>query len=405
MIRSRAAVPMADDAHREQTSTMTPTTEISGTYDPAFRSVFDTFVEHFVRHPKNGLPELGAAVCIEVDGRRVVDLWAGWADVARTRAWTPDTLACVCSCTKGMTAIAVHRLAERGLLDYDEPVAAYWPEFAAAGKSGVTVRHLLTHAAGLNRLREPLTAGGIFDWTTVTDALAAEEPFWEPGTAHGYHTLSFGHLNGEVVRRIDGRDIGRFFRDEIAGPLGADFFIGTPASEDHRVAELALPHKGSMLAKVAHQAVGIDPMSIERYDDPSILTPPILNSIPWRRAQIPGANGFATARGMARIYGALVNDEGVLRPETVVLARTPQVHGLDRTHGAVNEFGLGFATSGTPTSYRPGSNGFGHGGAYGSLGHADPDARLSFGFVFNQLGEPQGDGRAARLLDAALDAI
>ncbi len=384
---------------------MTDPIEISGTYDPAFGSVFDAFAEHFVRHPKGGLPELGAAVCVEVDGRRVVDLWAGWDDVARTKPWTADTLACVCSCTKGMTAIAVHRLAEDGLLDYDEAVATYWPEFAAAGKQDVTLRHLLTHSAGLNRLRDPLPPGGIFDWATVVDALAAEEPHWEPGTAHGYHTLSFGHLNGEVVRRVDGRDLGAFFRDEIAGPLGADFFIGTPAAEDHRVAELALPHPGSMLADVARKAVGADAASIERYDDPRILTPPILNSIPWRRAQVPGANGFATARGMARIYGALVNDEGVLRPETITVARTPQVHGVDRTHGAVTEFGLGFATSGTPTSYRPGSNGFGHGGAYGSLGHADPDARLGFGFVFNQLGEPQGDGRAARLLNAALDSI
>jgi CubicO group peptidase (beta-lactamase class C family) len=175
-------------------------------------------------------------------------------------------------------------------------------------------------------------------------------------------------------------------------------------AEDHRAAEPALPPEGSMLAAAARAAIGTDPMCIERYDDPSILTPHVLNSIPWRRAQIPGANGFASARGLARVYGALVNDEGVLRAETVTTARTPQVHGPDRTRNEVTEYGLGFATSGTPTSYRPGSNGFGHGGAYGSLGHADPDARLSIGFVFNQLGEPQGDGRARRLLDAALDA-
>ncbi len=384
---------------------MTTVSDIKGTYDSAFTRVFETFAEHFDHHPSTGLPELGAAVCIEVDGRRVVDLWGGFADVARTRAWAPDTLACVCSCTKGMTAIAVHRLAERGLVEYDAPVAEYWPEFAAAGKERVTVRHLLTHSAGLTKLRDPLGPGGIYHWNTVVDAFAAEAPWWTPGTAHGYHTLSFGHLNGEVVRRVDGRDLGAFFREEIAGPLGADFFIGTPASEDHRVAELALPQEGSMLGAVARAATGVDPATIERYDDPCILTPRVLNSLPWRRAQVPGANGHASARGLARIYGALVNDEGVLRSETIALARTPQVHGPDLTRGEITEYGLGFATSGTPTSVRPGSNGFGHGGAYGSLGHADPDARLSIGFVFNQLGEPQGDGRATRLLDAALDSL
>lgn len=378
---------------------------IEGTHDPAFRSVFETFAEHFVRHPSGGLPELGAAVCVEIDGRRVVDLWAGWADVARTRPWTADTLACVCSCTKGMTALAVHRLAERGLVDYDAPVATYWPEFAAAGKEGVTVRHLLTHAAGLNRLRDPLPPGGIYEWDTVVAALARETPFWDPGTAHGYHTLSFGHLNGEVVRRVDGRDLGTFFHEEIAAPFGVDFFIGTPASEDHRIAELALPHEGSVLAGVARAALALDPATIERYDDPAILVPQTLNSIPWRRAQVPGANGHASARGLARVYGALMNDEGVLQPDTIALARTPQVHGPDRTRNEVTEYGLGFMTAGVERAHQIGPASFGHGGAYGSVGLADPEARLGFGFVFNQLGEPQYDGRAHRLLDAVRDAL
>ncbi len=380
---------------------MTTGTTIHGTHDPAFRHVYQTFAEHFSRHPNGGLPELGAAVCVEVDGARVVDLWGGYADVARTRPWTADTLACVCSCTKGMTAIAMHRLAEQGRVDYDAPVAQYWPEFAAAGKERVTVRHLLTHSAGLPRLRDALPAGGIFDWGTVVDAFAAEEPMWEPGTAHGYHTLSFGHLNGEVIRRVDGRDLGTMFREDIAAPFGIDFFIGTPSSEDHRVAELALPHEGSVLAAVARAAVGLDPLAVQRYDDPALLTPPVLNSVPWRRAQIPGANGHASARGLARAYGALVNDEGLLRPDTLRATTTPQVHGFDRTRNEITEYGLGFATEGAPSAFRFGSRGFGHGGAYGSLGYGDPDARLSIGFVFNQLGEPQGDGRAKRLVEAA----
>jgi CubicO group peptidase (beta-lactamase class C family) len=299
-----------------------------------------------------------------------------------------------------MTAVAVHRLAERGLVAYDAPVATYWPEFAAAGKEHVTVRHLLTHSAGLPKLREALPPGGLYDWDTVVGAFAAEAPHWEPGTAHGYHTLSFGHLNGEVVRRVDGRDLGHFFAEEIAGPLGADVFIGTPATEDHRVAELALPHEGSLLAAAARAAEGIDPAVIERYDDPFVLVPRTLNSIPWRRAQVPGANGFASARGLARVYGAIADGEGVLLPETVEVARTPQVHGHDLTRNEVTEYGLGFMTAGGPNAYQVGPASFGHGGAYGSLGLADPEARVGFGYVFNQLGEPQYDGRVAALLDA-----
>ena len=386
---------------------MTSEDIVLGSCDPAFDAVRDVFAELFVRHPRGARPELGAAVCVEVDGRRVVDLWGGWADVARTRAWQPDTLACVCSCTKGMTAIAVHRLAERGLVDFDAPVATYWPEFAAAGKSGVTVRHLLTHSAGLPRLREALPPGGIYDWATVAAAFAAEEPFWEPGTAHGYHTLSFGHLNGEVVRRIDGRDLGRFFAEEVAGPVGADVFIGTPAAEDHRIAELSLPHEGSVLAAAARAAAlpTYDPAVVERYDDPFLLVPRTLNSIPWRRAQIPGANGFASARGLARVYGAIVHHEGVLRDDTIEIARTPQVHGMDRTRNEITEYALGFMTAGGPTAARIGPASFGHGGAYGSMGLADPEARAGFGYVFNQLGEPQGDGRAAALLEALRNAL
>jgi CubicO group peptidase (beta-lactamase class C family) len=380
------------------------TVEVEGTCDPAFAEVRERFAEHFVRHPSGGLPEIGAAVCVELAGERVVDLWAGHADPARTRRWTPDTLACVCSCTKGMVAVTVNRVAERGLLDYDDPVARHWPEFGAAGKEAVTVRHLLTHSAGLPRVGTPLPPGGIYEWDVVVAALAAAAPVWEPGSAHGYHTLTFGHLNGEVVARVAGRDVGTFFAEEVARPLGADVFIGTPAGEDHRIAELALPQPDSMLGEVSRSALTLDPATITDYDDPAVLTPVVLNSIPWRRAQVPGANGFASARGLARVYGALVNDEGILARATVDAARTPQVVGPDLVRGEITEYGLGFIPCTAPAAPRRPSGGFGHGGAYGSLGYADPDARLGFGFVFNQLGEPVGDGRAERLLDAALDA-
>ncbi|HEV8295942.1 MAG TPA: serine hydrolase domain-containing protein, partial [Acidimicrobiales bacterium] len=217
-----------------------------------------------------------------------------------------------------------------------------------------------------------------------------------------YHTLSFGHLVGEVIRRVDGRDLGTYVRDQIATPLGVDVFVGLGPELDTRVAELALPPESSMLGPAAHAALGIDPATIERYDDQHILTPPICNSRLWRGAQIPGANGHTNARALSRIYGALSRGgESLLRPETITASRQPQVTGPDRTIGRVTQYGLGWGLPGGDRGYRPGSNGFGHGGAYGSLGWADPDARLGFGFVFNQCGEPQLDGRAERLLDAA----
>jgi CubicO group peptidase (beta-lactamase class C family) len=353
--------------------------QLHGSCDPAFAAVKDTFAEHFERHPTGGPVEVGAAVCVEVDGRRVVDLWGGWADAGRAHPWQEHTVVCVFSCTKGLAALCLHQLVEQGRVELDVPVARYWPEFGAAGKEAVSVRHVLTHSAGLNRLRDPLPPGGVYDWATVTAALAAEAPHWEPGTAHGYHTLSFGHLVGEIVRRVDGRDLGTYVREELADPLGIDLYLGFGPEVDGQVAELLLPPESSMLGPAAQAARAIDPARIERYDDPHILTPPVCNSRPWRAAQIPGANGHANARALARVYGALARGgESLLRPETITAARQVQVTGPDRTIGSVTQFGLGWA---------------------------DPDAQVGFGFVFNQCGEPQQDGRATRLVEAAFSAF
>jgi CubicO group peptidase (beta-lactamase class C family) len=380
---------------------------LSGTCEPAFARVRDAFAACFEPRADGGVSDLGAAVALYVDGRAVVDLWGGWADPARTRPWQRDTIVCVFSCTKGMAALCAHLLADRGRLDLDAPVARYWPEFAAAGKGAITLRQLLSHQAGLPTLRQPLAPGGIYDWEAVVRALAAEAPHWPPGSAHGYHTLSFGHLVGEVVRRVDGRDLGRFFREEVAQPLGADFLIGFGPEHDARTAELALPPEGSQLGAVARAALSVEAARIARYDDPHLLVPAIVNTRVWRAAQIPGGNGHANARALARVYAALARGgelDGVrlLSPEAIARASESQVLGKDRTIGIENEFALGFHKNGGSPLMRLGNapSAFSHGGAYGSIGMADPAAKLGFGYVMNQCGEPLGDRRGPSLLEA-----
>jgi CubicO group peptidase (beta-lactamase class C family) len=274
------------------------------------------------------------------------------------------------------------------------------------------VRQLLSHQAGLPTLRRPLPPGGIYDWDTVVRALAAEAPHWEPGTAHGYHTLSFGHLVGELVRRIDGRDLGRFFREEIAQPLGIDFLIGFGPDHDRCAAELALPPEQTQLGAVARAALSVDSARIERYDDPHLLVPAIANSRVWRAAQIPGANGHANARALARVYAALARGgelDGVRLISAGAIARAAerQVLGKDRTIGIENEFALGFHRNGGSPLMRLGNSptGFGHGGAYGSIGLADPGPRIGFGYVMNQCGEPLGDRRGPSLVEAVYGCL
>jgi CubicO group peptidase (beta-lactamase class C family) len=207
--------------------------EIHGTCETGYERVRDTFRSAFDRGD-----EIGAAVSVVRGGERVVDLWAGHADAARTRPWQRDTLVNVFSTTKGMTALCAHRLVDQGKLDLDAPVARYWPEFAAAGKQDIRVRSLLSHQAGLPAIRETLSSEALFDWDRMAAALAAETPWWEPDTRHGYHAVTFGWLVGEVIRRTSGRSVGRYFQDEIAGPLGADFYIGCGPELDSRIADL-----------------------------------------------------------------------------------------------------------------------------------------------------------------------
>jgi len=351
-----------------------------GFCDPAFKPVFDVFVEHFRVHPCGGNPELGAAVSVVVDGEAVVDLWAGWADATRARAWERDTLVNVFSTGKGVTALAIHMLVEDGLLDYDVPVAAYWPEFAANGKEDITLLHVLTHQAGLSSLSEDLGPGGAWDSQRVALALAVAKPLWEPGSGHAYHAVTFGHLLDEVARRVSGDRLATFIRERINVPLEVEFLVGMTEEELARCADL-IPFTGgpSNHKAMFEQLTGMNlPETIEelsRLDQIGIMAHSDRpNSTLWRTStDFLAAGGHSNSRSLARIYGALARGgeiEGVrlLSPETIDVATRLQVDGPDLLTANPGAWGLGFMLPHPgPTSSRFSGHGFGHGGVYGSL--------------------------------------
>jgi CubicO group peptidase (beta-lactamase class C family) len=362
---------------------MMATTPVHGTAGPGFERVVDSFVRGFEKG------ELGAAVSAYVEGRKVVDLWGGWADADRSREWTHDTIVPTYSATKGMTATCAHLLIDRGVLDVDERVATYWPQFGQAGKEKITVRMVLSHQAGLKRVTaldgtSPVVVSGMvlapekrFDWDTVTDAIARSAPASEPGTRWEYHGPTFGYLVGEIVRRVDGRPLDLFFREEIAGPLGADFMIAVGPEDDHRCAEA-----------IGDEGAGAVPAG----DDPWMKNGHFMwvnvNSRVWRSAGDGASTGFGSADGLARVYAALANggeleDVRLLHRETI--AAVAQAQPLANAEGTVEAFGLGYALLWKDYPDLP-VGAFGHPGSGGSLGLADPARRLSFGYVMNQMG-------------------
>jgi CubicO group peptidase (beta-lactamase class C family) len=376
---------------------------IEGFVATEFEPVLDAFEANF---DERG--EVGAAVSVYLDGEPVVDLWGGVADPTTGREWTADTIVPVFSSTKGVTAVCVNLLVERGRLDPDARVASYWPEFAAAGKDAVTVRQLLSHQAGLPLVEGEFTLDDVLGWEAMVAQLAAQPPLWEPGTQHGYHMRTYGWLAGELIRRVTGQTAGAFLRDAVAAPIGIDFWIGLPEALEPRVARLVPPASDMRAAleplrdRLLLARVFDNPSGLFNYDE-------MWNTRALHAAELPSSNGIGDARALARLYASCIGDgvDGVrtLADATIQAATTEQVRGPDAVIMVESAFGLGFMLGSSFGAANPASV-FGHAGAGGSLSFADPATGVAFGYVMNDLRfDPAGDPRSESLVRAVYAAV
>jgi CubicO group peptidase (beta-lactamase class C family) len=367
-------------------------TPLGGTCSDRFAPVRELFAAKL----ESG-EDLGASLALNIDGEMVVDLWGGWADEARTVPWTENTITNVFSTTKAMTSLAALVLVDRGELDLDANVAAYWPEFAANGKAGIKVRQLLSHTSGVSGWEQPITLEDLYDWDKSTALLAAQAPWWEPGTASGYHALNYGHLIGEVIRRITGQRLGEFLAAQVAGPLGADFHIGVPPSELHRVANVVPP-----------PAVPAEPMQLDANSvafksmTNPVMTPETTWTEGWRRADIGAANGHGNARSLARLQSAVacggeVDGKRLLSPQTIDRIFEVQSNGIDLVIGMPSKWGLGYGLA--PEGRVCIGGGYG-----GSLVVIDADRRMTFAYVMNKMA-PGGGTIAAALAERLTNIV
>jgi CubicO group peptidase (beta-lactamase class C family) len=379
--------------------------EVSGSCADRFAGVRDAFAANFDEAAE--LVDVGASVAVTVDGELVVDLWAGTftGDDGLEQAWQADTIINVWSTTKTVSALACLMLADQRELDFYSPVAKYWPEFRANGKSAIEVRHVMSHTAGLPSWSEPLTVDVLYDWEKATSLLAAQEPWWEPGTASGYHALTQGYLEGEVIRRITGQTIGEFVAAEITGPLGADFHIGTSSDHDGRIAHVIPP-------SAPLSANDVEPGSVvERMARSLPLGAGEANTIPWRRAEIPAAGGFGNARAVARIHapmacGGEAGSVRLLSPTGVDPVFDEQFYGQDLILPVVLRHGIGFGLPSPEMPLTPNERACFWGGWGGSLAIVDLDARMTYAYVMNKMGEGTvGDLRGLSILGAAYAAL
>lgn len=417
-----------------------PQPAISGTVAPGFEAVRDKFEDNFAKHH-----ELGAALVVMRGTEVLVDLWGGWTSSERQQPWQPDTIVNVWSTTKGLASLAAHLLIDRGELELDAPVAKYWPEFAQEGKGEITVRQLLGHRSGLAAWREEIGSDEMYDWAKLCGLLAAQPTWWEPGTASGYHAMTFGHLVGELVSQVDGRDFTAFLREEITGPLSqhslsGDFIIGTRPEDDARTADLwripdevfaatpEPPDATPEAAAAAPEAADAAPEAADATPEPAAdqptelmlaaMTTPLVgprqaNSTEWRRAVFPAANGHASARAVASMYAVLaaggsVGNWELISPAGVERMREPQPTGRDLVLNDLGDmtWGLGYMVN-AQGWHGPNKRAFSHGGYGGSLGLADPEANFGFGYVMNAMNITSvvRDMRAARLLRAVYGCI
>lgn len=370
--------------------------EIHGTADPKFAQLSD-----LLSSTLDSGQDVGASVAVTVEGETVVDIWGGWADEAKTTPWERDTITNVWSTTKTMTFISALLLVERGLLNLHEKVATYWPEFAQNGKADIEVRHLMGHTSGVSAWAQPVEVSDIYDWEKSTSMLAAQEPWWQPGSGSGYHALNQGHLIGELIRRIDGRMLGQFFAEEFAGPLDADFHIGLDAAEFGRVSNVIPPPPL--------------PFDMTTLDPDSVLVKTFTGPAPdasiawtdeWREACIGAANGHGNARSVARVQAVVANGGSVggvefLSPATIEQIFEEQAHGVDHVLGLPVRFGMGYALHSEAVPYLPEGNYAYWGGWGGSAIIVDVDRKISFAYVMNRMDEGLlGDSRGMNLAAA-----
>jgi len=375
---------------------------VSGTSDARFQGVREAMEDNLASGE-----ELGASIALNLDGRLLVDLWGGWRDEGRTQPWEQDTIVNVWSTTKTVTSLAMLRLVSRGQLDVYAPVARYWPEFAAAGKEGVEVRHLLSHTSGVSGLDQPATVEDLYDWERSTARMAAQAPWWEPGTASGYHALNFGHLLGEVLRRITGRTLKTFVAEELAAPLGADFQIGATERDEARIAPVVPP------PPLEFDLAAMDP------DSPAVRTligpgpdANAANTAAWRAADIGAANGHGNARSVARMLSPItldgtVNGIHLLTADAITTIFERQSDGVDVVLGLPLRFGIGFGLP-TPQTvpYIPEGRVCFWGGWGGSLIVMDLERRMTFAYMMNKMGAGViGSNRAETYLRAAYAAL
>jgi CubicO group peptidase (beta-lactamase class C family) len=372
------------------------TYHVDGWLDPKFTPVWEAFAKNFVLRE-----QFGASVAITVDGRPVVDFWGGYRDAACTQPWLEDTICNGMSVGKGVAATCVHVLVDRGLVDLDAPVARYWPEFAANGKAGLLVRWVLDHRAGLPYLTDDLWPGAIYDWQAMTAALAAQAPLWAPGTQPAYHIRTFGFLLGEIVRRVTGKTLGAFFRDEIAVPLGIDFHIGLGDAEIARCAEFVArpdapaPDPDTPFARAGRQW----PQPLD------------YNADAFRRAEIPSSNGHGNARSVARFYSILANGgtlDGtrILSREAVARAAAEQYTAKEAVIGRTNRQALGFLLNSPAFPIGPSASAFGQSGMGGAMGFCDPDRHIAFGYIQSKMHAVSNIGpRVMRLIEATYRCV
>ncbi|MGH9231722.1 MAG: serine hydrolase domain-containing protein [Acidimicrobiales bacterium] len=368
---------------------------IAGHCRPDLDAVRRAFAANFAERG-----EVGASVCVMVEGDVVADLAGGWADDMRTRQWAPDTLVDVYSAGKAVVSALALQLVDDGSVALDTPLADVWPEFAQHGKGGATLRHALCHRAGVPAIRERLTDDDLWDWDRMAAAVAATEPWWEPGTRHAYHSNTFGHLVGEVIHRVTGELPGERLR-AVNEPLGIDLWFGLPAEHHLRCAEVIWAPPVPV-GEVRYEGAEGDALmsALAHFNPPGYSSIGVVNSARWRSAQVPSTNGHGSARGLARFYAALLEPGRILSPDLLALATRPHSVGPCPILGEDVAFGLGF----TPTSRRrplgPNPRSFGHFGTGGALGFADPDAGVAFGYVMNHVVPRWQSSRNRALVDA-----